>query len=201
MSVSKFIIVLDVVVDERGFMKGFHRHGDSTDRIRNRDGLTVPGRGWLVVPQGVISRQCDEGPKPFSAFAQPVVSDGFSARDRIARVIQHTVLWRTVLWRAVMRYAARSRQQGREFVAEHVVRRSHERYVRSRLDDRLLLVGFQDLHHPIIIHRGALAVTRMQRDRVGWDAALNDFLKRLFQHVETCDAENAVDIAADYDLA
>src|SRR6266508_5104629 len=137
MSVSKFIIVLDVVVDERGFMKGFHRHGDSTDRIRNRDGLTVSVRGRLVVPQGVISRQCDEWPKPFSAFAQPVVSDCFGASDGITRVIRHTVLWRSVL-----RFAARSRQEGGEFVAEHVVRRSHERYVRSRLDERLLLIGF-----------------------------------------------------------
>ena len=44
MAVTVFIIVLDVVVHERGFVKSFHRHGDSTYGIRKRDFLIVIGR-------------------------------------------------------------------------------------------------------------------------------------------------------------
>src|SRR5262245_25874159 len=40
----------------------------------------------------------------------------------------------------------------------------------------------------------------MQRDRIGRNSALNDFLKGFFQHVETGDAEYAVDITADNDF-
>src|SRR5262245_28255932 len=93
MSVSKFIIVLDIVVDERGFVKSFHRHGDSTDGVRKHDSLILPGGDRLVFSQGIESRQCDEGPKSFASFDQPVVSNSFRSRDGIARVICCAVLW------------------------------------------------------------------------------------------------------------
>ena len=76
----------------------------------------------------------------------------------------------------------------------------HQMDVSLRRRFRLRRLEVDEFQHPIVIDRGAATVARQQRRRDARDAGQQNLVERLFQHVQTRDADDRIDVAADDDL-
>ena len=80
-AVTILVIVLNIVVNQRGFVKGFNRHRHTSHSIRNRGSLSS-GRQSTGPQCGVPRGDGNERAKPFSTFRQPFVGDIFGEGNR-----------------------------------------------------------------------------------------------------------------------
>ena len=83
-TVPVHVVIFDVVMNKRRFVKRFDRHGNSGDAIRHRQPIDFFEVRFLKFSTGhrVVSRQRDERSKSFAAVLQPVVSQLFGKGDR-----------------------------------------------------------------------------------------------------------------------
>ncbi len=83
LAVAEFVAVLDVVVDERRFVKRFDREGRAADDVGEPAGDLVGAVGLRAVAAGerVVRGQRDERPRVLAALGEEVVGDGFGGGD------------------------------------------------------------------------------------------------------------------------
>ncbi len=94
----------------------------------------------------------------------------------------------------------RAWRQSRQFrLFAHRVGRAHQMNITFRLLFRGR-VQLDQLGHPIIIHRGAAAIARQQRSGHARNAGEEDFIERLFQHIQASNADDGINMAADDDF-
>ena len=159
------------------------------DGVRNVKGSRVAGiqaRGLSPEPR-VPGCQGDERTKSLATVCQPVPGDflGFGQRGTRGLCLPN----------------AQRRQQAIEFLlVEQAFPLAHQRDVsRSPLIGQGF-VNFQDIPHPGFIQRGVLAVPGMEWDGVGWNAGQQHFVDGLFQHVQTGNPHDTIDVALDDNL-
>ncbi len=83
-AVAVLVVVFDVVVHQRRFVKGFDRQRTALDRFRDTAeiGRSI-GLSAGAVGKGIVNGQSDERPRMLAAAGQKVVGDGLGYGHRI----------------------------------------------------------------------------------------------------------------------
>ena len=186
LSVAVRVVVLNVIVDKRRLVKGFHRHRRATDFERELGQRIASGSTQTrAAGQRVISGERDERTQSLAPFHQPV------PRDRLG-LSQQRVRCGTA--------NAHGRQHFVELLFKHFVRRAHQRDIArgALFFERHVLV--ETVPDPRFIELRVLAVARVKRHRIGRHARKQHFVDRLLQHVEARHTENAVHMSRHDDL-
>src|SRR5216683_7609598 len=76
----------------------------------------------------------------------------------------------------------------------------HEVDVSLRLRRRWRRLQVDKFRYPVLIDRRTTAIARKQRSGNARDAGQQKLIERLLQHVQTGDANDGIDVAADDDL-
>ena len=84
LAVAKFVAVLNVVVNERRFVKRFDRDGRAADDVVEpaADVIGAIGLRAVAAGEGVVGGQRDERPRVLAALGEKVVGDGFGGGER-----------------------------------------------------------------------------------------------------------------------
>ena len=188
LAIAVLIVVLDVVMHQRGLVKGLDRHGDLAHRVgKPRQRLTGPRRSRLSAGDRIVRRQGDEWTKPLASMGQPLVGDRLG--DCQCRF--------QVRWCPATPHA---RQQFVESALEQVIRGPHQRNITDGGLSRGLFKLLQHIPNPRLIKRRVLAVTRVQGNRVRRNPGDQHLVDRLLEHVQARNPQDRVDVARHNDL-
>ena len=184
-TVTKRVVILNVVMNQRRFMKGFDRHRHFGNTVRNF-------WCWRSCGQNVATRrsmpccQRNERTKAFATIRHPVVRNRFCESN-----------WAVCFCSG---FGANSWQQAFEVVFEHLRRCAHQRHIAGGRFVRQGFVLVQYVPNPGFVQSGVHAITGMQWHRIRWHTSDQDFVDRFFQDVQTRHAQDAINVSRHNDL-
>ncbi len=194
--VADLVVVLDVVVYQRGLVKNLDGQGNPPHGVRQPGNLLGPVRfGGRTAGQGVVDGQRDERTRVLPARGEEVVGNRFGAGDRIEPFKQLAVFSdrRTV----ASRWGDQSGQFG---WLEHLRCTSHQMHIGPRLYGRVTVWGVDHLPDGVGLGRRVAATVAQQRNGHAGNAGQKDLVERLLEHIEAGDAQHGINMPAENDL-